>query len=227
MRILFKLSGELISTAKTVIDEEKTLKLAETLITISKNHQLSIVMGGGNILRGRDSKKLPSYLNDEVGMLATFINAKSMINAIGFLGGKAKIYAPFTIDGIAEKFCPIKANEDLNTGYILFFAGGAGQPFFSTDTISVIRARQLEVDFLLKGTKVDGIYDKDPQKFTDAKRFEKLSYQEAIEKNLKIMDKTAFYLAMEGNLKIKVFKAVEFKNLEEIVNNKCKFTLVE
>lgn len=202
MRVLLKVSGEFVERKKGILVDE--------IISIVPENEVAIVIGAGNIFRGRQK---PMFLNrvlaDHIGILSTIINGiylKGFFESKSSVDFKVKIYSSKEIKGIVEEFDVERAINDLESGNVLIFVGGTGHPFFTTDTLAVLRALQIKADILLKATKVDGVYDKDPLRYKSAKMYKKISYYECIRRNIEVMDLTAFSLAKEFNLPIQVFK---------------------
>lgn len=234
-KILIKLSGEFlgddngrgisVTSFKLISDEIKSL--------LKYNIEISMVIGAGNIFRGDITRQEDRFGNpvftrnnaDRAGMLGTVLNGILLSDFMNQTGIKTKVLSMIFIDCV-EFFESGKAKTYLKEGYTLIFTGGTSNPYVSTDTAAVIKALEIESDVLLKATKVDGVFDKDPHKFSDAKKFDRLTFNEAIEKRLKIMDITAFSLAMENNLPIIVFN---FKrgNLEKIIQGEKIGTLIK
>ena len=162
-----------------------------------------------------------------MGMLATTINAIAIQSMIEQLGGKSKVLTSTLMEPFAERFSQNRANTALRDGYIVIFSGGTGNPFFTTDSAAALRGVEIKADILLKGTKVDGIYDKDPVKYPDAVKFDEISFDETIRRKLKVMDLTAFALCSENALPILVFDMTNPENLEKIINGEKIGTLVK
>lgn len=206
-RVLLKLSGELLA-GKTGIGinfatvKDFAVKLSEIR---SAGIELSLVIGGGNMIRGRDSEDygLDRVSLDGIGMLGTVMNALAVKTALDSLNVHAKVLSAVSISPIAELYSREKAREYLKAGNIVMFGAGTGHPFFSTDTAAALRASELGLDCVIKGTKVDGIYDRDPKKFpNEAKFFPELTYSEAISRNLNVMDTAAFALCRENKIPV-------------------------
>jgi uridylate kinase len=209
-RFVLKISGEILSP---MISEGKAASLANTLIELSKHAELAVVLGAGNLYRGRDAgSSIFRGLADEVGMLATVMNAKVVSS---YLKGMGRV---FTAKPIAAEVLYQRSEVDmwLNGGGVAFLAYGTGLPYFSTDSAAAFYAIDLDADQILKATNVDGVYDKDPKKHAAANRFLQLTYQEAIEKDLKVMDQTAFALLKEHPVPIRVFS---FDLLDQILKD--------
>jgi uridylate kinase len=230
-RILLKLSGEaLAGKDKYGINAEVLEEFCtEILSLVKKGVQVGIVVGGGNIFRGIQGMKkgISRTKGDSMGMLATTINAIAIESMIQQLGGKAKVLTSTLMEPYAERFSADRAMKALNDGYTVIFSGGTGNPFFTTDSAAALRGVEIKADILLKGTRVDGIYDSDPEKNPNAKRFETLTFKETIEKNLKVMDLTAFALCSENNFPVMVFDMTKSGNLEKIINGEKIGTLVK
>ena len=230
-RILLKISGEALAGEKGYGIHNSVLNHISN--EIKKVHSLgveiAVVIGGGNIFRGIEGTNLgvDRATGDYMGMLATIINSLALQNALEKAGMDTRVQTAIEIREIAEPYIRRRAIRHLEKGRIVIFAGGTGNPFFTTDTAAALRAIEIEANILLKATNVDGIYDKDPNKFPDAKKFESLSFKEAYEKNLKIMDLTAFSLCKDNNIPIIVFNLFEKDNLIKIIENKKVGTIVK
>jgi len=228
-KILIKLSGESLSGEKHYgFDEKVILDFAEEISEVAKKGvKVGIVVGGGNIFRG---KKANEWLNridaDYMGMLGTVINGLALKSAFEFFEIKSKVFTAIEMLPIGERFTREKAIESLENSQIAIFTFGTSNPFFTTDTTAVLRAAEINADIILKATRVDGVYDKDPEKFNDAKKFDKLTFDEALEKNLKIMDMTAYSLCRETNIPVIVFNVTKKGNLLKIINGEKVGTLI-
>jgi len=229
-RILLKLSGEaLMGIRQYGIDPKRLNEYAEEIKTIvEKKVELAIVVGGGNIFRGLSgvSEGMDRVQGDYMGMLATVINGMALQSALEKTGLKTKLLSGITIDPVAESMSGRKASEYLASGNVVIISGGTGNPFFTTDTASALRAVEIHADVILKGTRVDGVYTADPEKDKNAKKYNTLTFNEAYSKNLKIMDMTAFTLCMENDLPIIVFDMNTKGNLEKVVAGEDIGTLV-
>lgn len=190
--------------------------------------QVGVVMGGGNIFRGVKGadKGFDRRQGDYMGMLATVINSMALETVLKELGVKVKMMTALAIEGIGEKIYYQKAVQYLEEGFVVIFGAGTGNPFFTTDSGAALRAVEIKADLLLKGTRVDGIYTADPEKFPDARKFDKISFMEAYDKDLKIMDLTAFTLCRDNNMPICVFNANVKGNLRKIAEGKKIGTIV-
>ncbi len=231
MRVLLKLSGEFLAgSARKGFDEEILNRISDEIIEIHQaGVELAVVIGGGNLFRGIGSGKvgIDQPTGDNIGMLATIQNALMVSGVIRNKGyGKVRVFSIVRMPYVCESYSPLSAESALTDGNICFFAGGVGNPYFTTDTAGVLRAIETKCDFLIKGTNVSGVYDKDPNKFADAKLYTKLGYEEALQKNLRIMDATAFALAKEHNKKIVVFDVSKKGNLKKVVLDQSIGTVV-
>lgn len=230
-RILLKLSGEaLMGDDKTAgINSKKLLHYANE---IKKIHdigvQVSIVIGGGNIYRGFNNTehKIDRVQGDYMGMLATLINGLALQNTLENIGIPTRLQSAINVNQVAEPYIKRKAIRHLEKNRIVIFAAGTGNPYFTTDSAAVLRAVEIEADVILKGTKVDGIYNCDPIKNPKAIKYENITFNEAISKGLKIMDTTAFTLSQENNLPIIVFNINLKDNLVKAVSKEKIGTIV-
>ena len=181
--------------------------------------QISLVVGGGNIFRGLSGEKkgINRSQGDYMGMLATVINSLALQSTLEEMGAQTRVMTAITMPRVAEPFILRRAIRHLEKGRIVIFAAGTGNPFFTTDSAAALRATEIQADCLLKGTKVDGIYNKDPNQFDDATRFDTLTYQDAIEKRLKVMDTSAFSLCQENHIPIVVFDYFRENELLRVV----------
>ncbi|MFT4523713.1 MAG: uridylate kinase [Bacteroidia bacterium] len=230
-RILLKLSGEaLLGTQTYGIDQEVLVRYAnEIKLAVEKNIEVAVVIGGGNIFRGVQGVEggmEDRAQADYMGMLATVINAMALQGALEKLGVYTRLLSAIKMEQIAEPFIRRRAIRHLEKGRVVIFGGGTGNPYFTTDTAASLRAVEIEADVLLKGTRVDGVYTADPEKHTDAVRFENISFTEAIQRNLKVMDMTAFTLCQENKLPIIVFDMNKPQNLLHLIEGEKVGTLV-
>ena len=220
-RILLKLSGEaLMGEQQYGIDPKRLNDYAMEIKEVAKQGvQIAIVIGGGNIFRGMQgaAQGMDRVQGDYMGMLATVINSMSIQGALEKLGVSTRLMGGLAIDPIAEAMSRNRAQEYLEQGKVVIISGGTGNPFFTTDTASALRAVEIEADIILKGTRVDGVYTADPEKDPNAVKYENLSFDEAYEKKLSIMDLTAFTLCQENNLPIYVFDMNKRGNLLKVV----------
>lgn len=229
-RVLLKLSGEaLMGEQQYGIDPQRLNDYAEEIAAAhNAGAQIAIVIGGGNIFRGLQgaSKGMDRIQGDYMGMLATVINSMAIQSALQSKGVKAALLSGLYIDRIAESMSSSKAIKLLEEGYIVVIGGGTGNPFFTTDTGSTLRAVEVKADIILKGTRVDGIYTADPEKDPTATKFETITYDEAYNRNLKIMDLTAFTMCKENNMPMLVFDMNKKGNLTKVLNGENIGTLV-
>ncbi len=229
-KILLKLSGEaLMGEQQFGIDPTRLAVYAKEIKqAYDQGVKIAIVIGGGNIFRGLSgaSEGMDRVQGDYMGMLATVINSMALQGALEKLGISTKLLGGLEIDPIAERMSRKRANDYLEEGKLVIISGGTGNPFFTTDTASALRAVEIEADVILKGTRVDGIYDKDPEKYTDAIKYQSIGFQEAYEKKLAIMDLTAFTLCQENNLPIYVFNMNKSGELNRVVTGEEVGTLV-
>ena len=228
-RILLKLSGEaLVGDKKSGIDPEILIKYStEIKKAYDKGVEIAIVIGGGNIYRGFNNEyKIDRVQGDYMGMLATLINGLALQNTLENIGIPTRLQSAINVNKVAEPFIKRKAIRHLDKKSIVIFSAGTGNPYFTTDSAAVLRAIEIEADVILKGTRVDGIYKDDPNKNSKAFKFEKITFNEAISKGLKIMDTTAFTLSHENNLPIIVFDINQENNLLRVLNGDNIGTLV-
>jgi len=229
-RILLKLSGEsLMGNKQHGIDEGRLEEYAVQIAEISRmGVQVGIVIGGGNIFRGLQGTKrgFDRVKGDQMGMLATVINSLALQSAIENQGVKCKMLTAIRMEPIAEFFTKPKAIDYLNTGNIVIFSAGTGCPYFTTDTGASLRGIEIEADVMFKGTRVDGIYDSDPEKNPNAKKFDKITYNEIYTNALKVMDLTATAMCKENNLPVVVFNMDIVGNLKKVILGENIGTLV-
>ena len=229
-RVLLKLSGEaLMGSQQYGIDPQRLGEYADEIIEATKaGVQIGIVIGGGNIYRGLQgaSKGMDRIQGDYMGMLATVINSMAMQSTLQSKGQKATLLAGLYIDRIADTMSSAKACRLLEEGHIVVMGAGTGNPFFTTDTGSALRAVEIKADIILKGTRVDGIYTADPEKDTTATKFEHITYDEAYQRNLKVMDMTAFTMCKENNMPMYVFDMNTRGNLMKVLRGENIGTLV-
>ncbi len=220
-RILLKLSGEaLMGNLSNGIDPELIDSYAKEIKKVfDKDIEIAIVIGGGNIFRGISgaSKGMDRVQADYMGMLATVINGLALQGALENNSVPTRLQTAIKIEAIAEPFIKRKATRHLEKGRVVIFGSGTGNPYFTTDSAAVLRAIEIDADVILKGTRVDGIYDSDPEKNKNAIKFDSISFQNVLDKNLKIMDSTAFTLSQENNLPIIVFNMNKPGNLLKLV----------
>jgi uridylate kinase len=229
-RILLKLSGEALMGEKNYgIDSFLLEKYSQQIKNIHDNGiEIAIVIGGGNIYRGIESEKsgINRVQGDYMGMLATLMNSMALQSHLEKLECDTRLMSGFNIDQVCEPFIRRRAIRHLEKGRIVIFGAGLGKPYFTTDSTASLRAVEIEANIVLKGTRVDGVYDSDPEKVKDAVKFNEISFDEAYERNLKIMDMTAFTLCKENNLPIIVFDMNKPGNLIKLVEGKKIGTLI-
>ena len=229
-RILLKLSGEsLMGNKKYGIDPEKIQFFINEIKSIyDLKVQIGIVIGGGNIFRGLSDvgRTINRRQGDFMGMLATVINGMALESMLMNNGIPVKLVSGLKIEKIADEIKPIEIKQALEELKVVIFSGGTGNPYFTTDTGAVLRALEIDADVILKGTRVDGIYNKDPEKFKNATKYNRISFDEALKNNLKIMDTTAFALAKDNQLPIIVFNMDQPGNLKKLLSGEKIGTLV-
>ena len=229
-RVLLKLSGEALLGEKSYgVDPKRILAYSEEIKEIvDSGVEIAIVIGGGNIFRGVSgaSNGIDRVQADYMGMLATVINGLALQSSLEDLKVQTRLQTAFKIEAVAEPYIKRKAVRHLEKKRVVIFSGGTGNPFFTTDSAAVLRAIEINADIILKGTRVDGIYNNDPEKNKDAVKFNQISYDEAIAKKLKVMDSTAFTLSKENELPIIVFNMNKPGNLKKIINGKEVGTIV-
>ena len=229
-RVLLKLSGEALLGEKSFgVDPKRILAYSEEIKEIvDSGIEIAIVIGGGNIFRGVSgaSNGIDRVQADYMGMLATVINGLALQSSLEDLKVQTRLQTAFKIEAVAEPYIKRKAVRHLEKKRVVIFSGGTGNPFFTTDSAAVLRAIEINADIILKGTRVDGIYNNDPEKNKDAVKFKQISYDEAIAKKLKVMDSTAFTLSKENKLPIIVFNMNKPGNLKKIINGKEVGTIV-
>lgn len=230
-RVLLKLSGEaLMGNDSYGINTEVINSYASQIKDVAElGIEIGIVIGGGNIFRGLSgvSKGFDRVKGDQMGMLATVINSIALQSAIEGQGGRAKVFTATKMEPVGELYSKAKVLDSFKQGYVAIIAGGTGNPFFTTDTASALRGVEIEAEALLKGTRVDGIYTADPEKDKSATRFDVITFTEAYDKKLKIMDLTAFTMCSENNLPIVVFDMNTVGNLKKLILGEKIGTLVK
>ncbi|MEP3838332.1 MAG: UMP kinase [Algibacter sp.] len=229
-RILLKLSGEaLMGERQYGIDPDRLAEYAQDIKTITdKGVEVAIVIGGGNIFRGvaGASKGMDRVQGDHMGMLATVINGLALQGALEDADIPTRLQTAIKINEVAEPFIRRKAMRHLEKGRVVIFGGGTGNPYFTTDSAAVLRAIEIEADVILKGTRVDGIYNADPEKDTTAVKFNSISFDDVLRKGLKVMDTTAFTLSQENKLPIIVFDMNKKGNLLKVISGENIGTVV-
>jgi uridylate kinase len=229
-RILLKLSGEALGgQTGTGIDAESVTDMARQIREVRElGVEVVVVIGGGNIFRGVQGSErgIERATGDYMGMLATVINALALQDALEKQGVATRVQSAITMHQVAEAFIRRRAVRHLEKGRVVIFGGGTGNPFFSTDTAAALRANEIGAEVILKATKVDGIYDSDPKKNPSAKRYTQLTYLDALQRQLKVMDSTAFSLCMDNKMPIIVFDLFKPHNLRKVVMGEQVGTLV-
>jgi uridylate kinase len=229
-RILLKLSGEsLMGDKKFGIDNQRLSEYAQQIKSVtSKGIEVAIVIGGGNIFRGVQAEEggMDRTHGDYMGMLATMINSMALQAALESKGVHTRLQSAIEMRQIAEPYVRRKAVRHLEKGRVVIFGAGTGNPFFTTDSAASLRAIEVNADVILKGTRVDGIYTADPEKFKDAKKYDSISFDEVYNKGLNVMDLTAFTLCKENELPIIVFNMDKKGNLEKLLNGEAIGTIV-
>lgn len=228
-RILLKLSGEaLAGDKKTGFDEPTVTKVAlQVKKVLEQGVQVGIVIGGGNFWRGRTSEKIDRTKADQIGMLATVMNCIYVSEIFRTVGIDTNVYTPFSFGSMTKLFSKDEAVKDLNQNKVVFFAGGIGHPYFSTDMATVLRAIEIEADVVLAARAVDGVYDSDPKINPNAKKYDRISVKEIVDKKLGIMDLAAAVLSMDNKMPMIIFGLNEEDSIVHTVNNKITGTIVE
>lgn len=230
-RILLKLSGESLMGKKDhgidpVILKEYSLQIKEI---VELGIEIAIVIGGGNIFRGVQGLKtgVDRVKGDYMGMLATVINGMALNSGLDNVGVKSKVFTSFKMEPVTEMYSKNKCIESLKQSEVVILTGGTGNPYFTTDTAAALRSLEIDADILLKGTRVDGVYNADPEKDSKAEKFEEISFDEVIKRKLKVMDITAFLMCKENNLPIIVFNMDRAGNLKRLISGEKIGTLVD
>ena len=227
-RVMLKISGEALSGANGFgFDFEVVGRIAREVKTlVDMGVEVGLVVGGGNIWRGRTGEGMDRTTADHMGMLATCINALALQDALEGIGVMTRVQTAIEMKEIAEPFIRRRAVRHLEKGRVVIFGAGSGNPYFSTDTAAALRAAEIEADVILLAKNVDGVYDKDPNKFADAKKYDKLTYMEVIEQGLQVMDTTATTLCMDNNIPILVFGISEEGNIKKVMEGQKIGTIV-
>jgi uridylate kinase len=230
-RIILKISGEILGSRKEgepIYAQSLEKICAEIKAVADMGVQIGLVVGGGNIFRGLQGtdKGIDRTTGDSMGMLATVINGLAIMDRLEKMGAVVRVQSAIPMDKLAEPYIQRRAIRHLERGRIVIFVAGTGNPYFSTDTTAALRASEISAEIILKATKVDGIYDKDPHKFDDAKKFESLSYMECLEKRLSVMDSTAFSLCMDNKMPILVFDLEKDQSIRTAVSGQSIGTTV-
>ena len=231
-RILLKLSGEALMGDDSYGINHAVMEhvVSEIFEVVRCNVQVAIVIGGGNIFRGMttsENNQIDRATADYMGMLATVMNALALQDAMKHKGLESRVQSALRIDQVVAPYIRGKAIRYLEEGKVVIFAAGTGNPFFTTDTAAALRGLEMSVDIVLKGTKVDGVYSSDPKIFPDAKLYQSLSFDEAINKNLKVMDATALTLCRDQKLPLNVFSIFKTGALKRVVEGNNEGTLIQ
>ncbi len=228
-RVIVKISGEALSASGASIDQQTVERIASDLVGgATAGVELGVVIGGGNIFRGVEvsSRGVPRPVGDTMGMLATVMNCLVLEAAIERQGREARTLSAIAMPAVCENYSRKRAIKNLDKGRVVLLAAGTGNPFFTTDTTAVLRAAELGAQAVLKATNVDGVYSADPKKDPKATRYDRLGHQEALEKNLQVMDAAAFALARENRTPIIVFSIHEKGAIEAVLRGKGRATIV-
>ena len=227
-RVLLKLSGEaLAGDKKTGFDEATCIAVAKQVKQLyDQGMEIGVVIGGGNFWRGRSSENIDRTKADQIGMLATVMNCLYVSEIFRCVGMKTEILTPFAIGAFTKLFSKDEANACFAEGKVVFCAGGTGHPYFSTDTATVLRAIEIEAEMILLAKSIDGVYDSDPAKNPDAKKYSEVSIQEVIDKDLKVVDMTASILCKENKMPMLVFGLNEENSIVNAANGKINGTVV-
>ena len=227
---MLKISGEsLAGSNEQGFDFDILNDLSNSIKKLkSKNLKISIVLGGGNFIRGSSFSNgvVDRVTSDYMGMLGTVINSLALQSNLKNLGVESRVMTAISINRVAEPYIKNKASNHLDKNRVVIFASGTGNPFFSTDTAAVLRASEMKSDIIFKGTKVDGIYDKDPAKYKDAKKIKTISYNDYLNKDIRVMDATAISLAKDRSLPIIIFSILKSSNILDIVDGKGSFSTI-
>lgn len=227
-RILLKLSGEALSGEHDMgLDFEKMAEYCRPIKEcVDAGVQVAIVVGGGNFWRGRQSGQMDRTRADHMGMLATSINALGICDVLEQLGCDVRVQNAIHMDQVAEPYIRSRAVRHLEKGRVVVFAGGTGNPFFSTDSAAALRALEIDADIIFKATMVDGIYDSDPKKNPNAKKYDTITFKEVLDKDLKVMDSTAAALCRDNNMSLLVFNLEHPENIVKAVSGETVGTVV-
>ncbi|PWG01204.1 UMP kinase [Sphingosinicella humi] len=229
-RVLLKLSGEvLMGPSQFGIDPDTVARIAEEIAGVAKDHELCMVVGGGNIFRGLAgaAKGFDRASADYMGMLATVMNALAMQNALEKIGVDTRVQSAIPMATVSEPYIRRRAVRHMEKGRVVIFAAGTGNPFFTTDTAAALRAAEMGCEALFKGTSVDGVYDADPKKVPDAKRYESVSFNKVLSDDLRVMDASAVALCRDNNIPIVVFNIRERGNLAKVLGGEGTATIVQ
>lgn len=229
-RVMLKISGEALAGAKASgIDYDTVISIASEIKEAAKSGiEIGVVIGGGNIFRGGRGKdfKIDRVVGDYMGMLATVINALAVQDILEQMGVQTRVLSAFEMQELAEPYIRRRAIRHLEKGRVVIFAGGTGNPYFTTDTAAVLRATEIGAEVVMKATKVDGVYSGDPMKDKNAVRYDTISYMDVLKKNLQVMDSTAISLCMENKIPIKIFSMMKAGNIKKVLSGQKIGTLV-
>lgn len=230
-RILLKLSGEFLMGDQSYgVDVKAVDRVAEEVSAVHKQgYEICIVIGGGNIFRGISAASYGMHraAADNIGMLATIMNSLAFQNSLERFKVQTRVMSAIAMPTVCEPYIRRKALRHLEKGRVIICAAGSGNPYFTTDTAATLRASELGCDVLLKATKVDGVYDKDPEKYSDAKFFDRISYKDVIDKDLRVMDQTAITLAKENKVPLIVFSIKIPGNLEKVLSGNARCSIIK
>lgn len=229
-RVLLKMSGEVLMGDRSYgIDPASIDRVAKDIKeAIDLGVQVCVVVGAGNIFRGvaAEANGMERVTADYIGMLATVMNALALQAGLEKIGVETRVQSAIPMQAVCEPFIRRRALRHMEKGRVVIFAGGSGNPYFTTDTPAALRATEMDCDALVKGTKVDGVYDKDPEEFEDAVHYDHLTYMDVLTKNLRVMDATAISLARENDIPILVFSVREAGNFAKVLQEKGRYTVV-
>ena len=229
--IMLKISGEsLAGSNEQGFDFDILNELSNSIRELKSNDlKISIVLGGGNFIRGSSFSNgvVDRVTSDYMGMLGTVINSLALQSNLKKIGVESRVMTAISINKVAEPYIKNKATSHLDKDRVVIFASGTGNPFFSTDTAAVLRASEMKSDIIFKGTKVDGIYDKDPNDNSDAKKISEISYSDYLNKDIKVMDATAISLAKDRSLPIIIFSILKSSNILEIIKGKGSYSIIK
>jgi uridylate kinase len=229
-RVLIKLGGESFAGEGLKINPKLVDEIASYIIEISKEGvEVAITVGGGNIFRGESASKkgMERVTADNIGMLATVMNGLALQDSLERLGSETRVLSAIEMKEIAEPYIRRRAIRHLEKGRVVIFCAGTGSPYFTTDTSAVIKAKEIDADIIMKATKVDGVYDKDPMTCSDAKMFDKLSYLEAINRGIKVIDTTALSYCMEYDMPIAIFNLNPKENMLKVIKGDRIGTIID
>jgi len=227
-RVLLKLSGEALSGDKGFGFDEATCMMVAKQVKklVDDGVQVGVVIGGGNFWRGRSSENIDRTKADQIGMLATVMNCVYVSEIFRTEGMKTSVLTPFECGNVSKLYSKDRANKYFDRNMVVFFAGGTGHPYFSTDTATVLRAVEIEADVILLAKSIDGVYDSDPAKNADAKRYDEISIQDVIDQKLQVVDMTASIIAMEQKMPMYVFSLNEEDSIVKAITGKFNGTVV-